>query len=244
MKNTFFLFSIFLTLTFISKAQLTINVAGTSTDIAGSFYSVNIDPTSPSIINSGELAIDLELHNVSGSSKSWRITRKKIMVPSDWNDKLCIPGNCYETNSDTWTTPAGNPVVLQNGALALIKIDFTPNQLTNASTIYKYYIGDGTTYEDSVEIRVNFSTLALKTVKPGITFSMSPNPANEFVSISTNSNENTTVKIIDVLGSTVYNETLSSNKKVDVSDLKNGIYFVTIESSDSKITNRKLIVRH
>ena len=52
------------------------------------------------------------------------------------------------------------------------------------------------------------------------------------------------IKIIDVLGNNVYSETLSGNKKIDVSDFKNGIYFVTLESSDTRISNRKLIIRH
>ena len=62
--------------------------------------------------------------------------------------------------------------------------------------------------------------------------------------ISSNEVDNSNVKIVDVLGNVVYTETISATKKIDLSDFKNGIYFITIETSDSKISNRKLIIRH
>jgi hypothetical protein len=81
-------------------------------------------------------------------------------------------------------------------------------------------------------------------IKNAISFSAVPNPASDFVLISTNGIDNATIKIIDVLGNTIYLENISTSKKIDVSDYKNGIYFITIESSDSKIVNRRLIVKH
>ena len=77
-----------------------------------------------------------------------------------------------------------------------------------------------------------------------ISFSAVPNPASDYVLISTNGIDNATIKIIDILGNTIYLENISTTKKIDVSDYKNGIYFVSIESSDSKIVNRRLIVKH
>jgi hypothetical protein len=81
-------------------------------------------------------------------------------------------------------------------------------------------------------------------VKNAISFTAVPNPASDYVLISTNGIDNATIKIIDILGNSVYSENISTTKKIDVSDYKNGIYFISIESSDSKIVNRRLIVKH
>ena len=34
-----------------------------------------------------------------------------------------------------------------------------------------------------------------------------------------------------------------NNEKI-ISDFKNGVYFVTVQSSEIRITNRKLVIRH
>ncbi len=77
-------------------------------------------------------------------------------------------------------------------------------------------------------------------------FKIFPNPASDFVTIySEKINESATIKIFDVLG----NE-LKSNKteqkidvSINVSDLANGIYFITI-STKSISVSQKLIIQH
>jgi len=57
--------------------------------------------------------------------------------------------------------------------------------------------------------------------------------------------ENANIKVVDVLGNTVYNETITNgSKNVDVSSFKNGVYFVIVEVPGIKPMNRKLIIRH
>ena len=80
--------------------------------------------------------------------------------------------------------------------------------------------------------------------KNTISFSVIPNPASDFIYITLNGAENSSIKIIDILGNNLYFETISTSKKIDISDFKNGIYFISIESSDSKIASRRLIVKH
>ena len=51
--------------------------------------------------------------------------------------------------------------------------------------------------------------------------------------------------IVDALGNVVYNEQIANGtKSIDVSNFKNGVYFVIIDPSDAKPVNRKLIIRH
>lgn len=118
----------------------------------------------------------------------------------------------------------------------------------NAATTghYRYYINDVATgdYLDSIDLEVNF-VLAVAPIKQNATISLSPNPASENVAVSLGSADNGTVRIVDVLGNVVYNETIySGSKNIDVSNFKNGVYFVIIDPADAKPVNRKLIVRH
>ncbi len=229
----------------IYTLPISINVLNSQTDISGNSsnpYTINLDPTNHELTSLGYFILDLELQNKTGIAKTWRITRKKLNVAQDWLDQICIPGNCYDPFGDVWSTPANNPIVLNNTEKALLNLHFTPGS-SAGNSIYRYYIGNGTTYEDSVDIKLSY-TLGVKANKQNTTFSIGPNPASEQVIISTNSNELSTVKIIDVLGNNVYSESISGNKKIDVSDFKNGIYFISIESSETKISNRKLIIRH
>jgi hypothetical protein len=49
---------------------------------------------------------------------------------------------------------------------------------------------------------------------------------------------------MDALGTTISKETVISSKKINVSDLRNGVYFVVIDIPGSKTITRKVIIRH
>ena len=245
MKKALLLIILFISINLISFSQISISVTGSQADISGNGlnpYILNVDPSNDQLNLLGYVVLDLELQNNTGSAKSWRITREKLSVANDWNDQLCIPGSCYLPSGDIWPTPANNPIVLNNTEKASLNLHFTPGSSAGNAT-YRYHIGDGTTYEDYVDIRIVY-VLGLKSIKQTNTLTIGPNPASDQIFVSSTSNEPMSIKIIDVLGNNVYSETLSGNKKIDVSDFKNGIYFVTLESSDTRISNRKLIIRH
>ena len=230
-------------LPFLGVSQVAVKIAGSSNNIESTVYTLNVDPSNSDLINFGYLKLDIELYNNTGTNKSWRITRSKVSAPSDWTDQLCIPGECYSPDQNVWSTPASNPINLNAGSFAVLNIHISPNSLSAGTGRYKYSIGDGTTFEANFEIQINF-TLGVKAVKPTTTFSISPNPASDYLVIASNNADNATVKIIDVLGNNVFNDYIPLSKKIDVSEFKNGVYFITIETSEAKVTNRKLVIRH
>lgn len=243
MKKITFLISLFLTFSYFGFSQIKIMVTGSQTDLSGLVHTISLDPNNPDLIASGTIPLDIDIQNNSGQNKAWRITRKKINVPSDWADQLCIPGSCYVPNTDIWSTPANNQLLVSDGATTTLNIHYTPSVSATGTARYRYYIGDGTDFEDSVDVQLNF-LLGVKNLKPTSSISIAPNPAADFVVLSLNGYENSSVKIIDILGNTVYSEDIINSKKIDVSDYKSGVYFVILESSDAKITNRKLVIRH
>jgi hypothetical protein len=70
-----------------------------------------------------------------------------------------------------------------------------------------------------------------------------PNPAYNYVQIKTVNQNPCEVQIIDLLGKTVlYLPAVSSDSKVDISNLKQGIYFLKM-AQDKQTTTQKLIIQ-
>ncbi|MCE3227091.1 MAG: hypothetical protein K0S32_1642 [Bacteroidetes bacterium] len=72
-----------------------------------------------------------------------------------------------------------------------------------------------------------------------------PNPANDRISLHYNSTNSSTVEIRNVMGQLVYEKKFNGmiHDYVDVKDLANGTYMVTIMENDQTLT-KKLIVNH
>ncbi len=74
-------------------------------------------------------------------------------------------------------------------------------------------------------------------------FSIYPNPANNFISIDTDVTEQVRVQILNYKGQVVKEESLVNvSSQINVSDLSSGIYFVNILINDS-VSTEKLIIR-
>ena len=245
-----FLYLAFFIYVFEFNAQNTISIEipGTNTDISGQTHEVALTTTDP-------VEVSFDLINNTGSTHQWRITRDKISVPTTWSDFLCwghctdqFGGTCYAANvSDPWTTPA-NPSVLfdiNNSECGKLKVTVNPYDWnTNGQAHYRYYLSDdGTNFSDSVDLVLSY-TAALKPVKEEISVNIGPNPAADYVQITMNGVEAANIKIMDALGTTISKETLISSKKINVSELRNGVYFVVIEIPGTKTITRKVIIRH
>jgi len=236
---------------------ISIQLDGTGPDISGGSHFVNLYGTSPEL-NGGILEVHFVVTNTTGTDKQWKITRKKINVPSSWIDQICWPPLCYNASGDVYMTPnsGGNPApTIVNGGntttdalLAELKPRITPDLNNAGYSIYRYYITDvvSNAYVDSVDLNVNFVlgvTTAPKPQAPAV--SLSPNPANDHVTITLSNDNNGSVRITDALGKVVMTENIYNGQKhLNISDLKSGVYIVLVESPGVKPLTKKLIVRH
>lgn len=219
---------------------VTINLDGATTDISGT-TEVAAEITGD-VMN--HHLLDFIVNNETGSAQSWVITRSTLNEPAGWSNYLCwgpTPGigNCYPANAATvWSCAAEN--IPMDGAGKLQTYVTAP---TGGSATYRYYVStDGVTFLDSVDVEVN-SVLSVDE-KPALTVSVAPNPATSYVTVSANGVNSASVTLVDVLGNVVMKETMSGSKTINVSDYKNGIYFLRIESDGLKAITRKIIVRH
>ncbi len=221
-------------------AQITITLDGSSTDLSGQSHSHQLTTAV-----SDEHIVDFIVHNGTGSSQNWMVTRRHINNPAGWENYLCwglngAIGNCYTYNAnDTWSSNAEGILADSSGRLSTYVTCSTAGTAT-----YRYYVStDGQTFLDSVDLIVT-SVLGIDE-KPTLSVNVAPNPASEYISISANGVGEATVRIVDVLGNVVMDEkTFSGKKTIDVTRFRNGVYFVMIDAEGVKAVTRKVIVRH
>ncbi|MBP6091647.1 MAG: T9SS type A sorting domain-containing protein [Crocinitomicaceae bacterium] len=260
MNKNILTLSMFSLLTFATvKAQssgIEIQLDGTGSNLAGTVHSVSLNSNSPEIAGNTPFEIHFDVTNNTGQDQQLRITRKKINVPTTWVDQLCWPPSCFPTGSGlSYITPntAGNPAPIivngthltTNGETAELKPRITIDQSTATSALYRFYVTTTTgAFLDSIDLSINF-TLGIQSIKQAPVITLAPNPASENITVSTGIIDNATVQIMDVLGNIVYKDVITNgSKQIDVSDFKNGVYFVVIDPVGMKPTNRKLIIKH
>jgi len=71
------------------------------------------------------------------------------------------------------------------------------------------------------------------------TFSLYPNPANDFITISNKDNSNATYSIVDINGRAVANGIITSEfNQINVQEFTNGVYFINFETENGKSTQK------
>jgi len=70
-----------------------------------------------------------------------------------------------------------------------------------------------------------------------------PNPATNMLFIEVKNHENLTAEFITIEGRIVLDTNVNSDKSIDVSSLKSGVYFVTLKSNETKIYTQKIVIK-
>ena len=254
MKNiTLFLFCFLIGSAFSQVDGIVIEVeGGGSTDYSGGQTYNVIAPTD----NTYEF--NFLVKNNTGSSQDWYITRNKINVAAGWADGCCwghstdtFGGTCFNSQTmdmPSWTMQSTYLFTLLDGEYGKLKPQVNPADGVTGSSHYRYFIGkdvNGAIVQmDSVNLVVD-RIVGISTVSPSLSVSIVPNPAYDFINLSYKGTGSKSVEIYDVLGNKISSAFVEkSTQNIDVSNYKNGIYFVNIKSSNKKAITRKLLIRH
>ena len=249
MKNIYlFLFS-FTIGSLFAQDNITIQLEGSSVDYSGTSYSM-IAPSQQMF------DVSLEVHNNGSTSYDWHITRKKISVPNGWSDGLCwghssdpFGGTCFassQMNSILWTNDVNTLFTVNGSEYAKLKAQIDPADGNYGVATYRYYVGTdatGINNMDSVDLIVDYAASINEESAP-FTISINPNPASQYINVVLSNSETATLKIYDVLGQQIKKTSVSGSKKINVSNFKNGIYFISIKSPNRKTVSRKVVIRH
>lgn len=257
MKKRCHLLAVTLLTTLVSIGQVDIKEYS-----QGNAVGTNLNGTIISrVVGEDELVVvDLAVVNKFGLDKTLSVTRDKLVDVPEWSngnlsqgipaEQICwgstpdtlFEGICMNPDSDPWTTP--NDFILYANGLANMKFDI---HTTGPGTIhYRFHVMDGSTKVDSVDVYLT-TILGIKDKKSNeITMTIYPNPAISILNISAQGlHENYDVKMTDILGKVVYNDTVvGSSKKVDVSDFKNGVYLVTFLENGTVVQTRRVFIEN
>lgn len=251
MKQLILFFSVTIALVKISYSQVEITKSGSATLLNGTQV-VHV------VTTNGDSNVELFFKNTTSTDKYWKITRKHLTtIPASWEDYICWgiegeAGQCYSSSTmNPWITPDGltvydnqfNPISgLPAGESGLGAVHFVTQNCGTAS--YRYYVhDDGQPYIDSVDVRVIFSCASIEDKEP-VSIAVFPNPVSNQLTINAEGIDKFDIHIVDVLGKTVYNESAYKTKKIDVAELKNGVYILTIVEKGIAIQTKRLVVRH
>ncbi|MFT5582023.1 MAG: hypothetical protein ACI9G9_001288 [Psychromonas sp.] len=243
MKKALLSLCVFLGSTFGIMAQsITINEESSSSDISGTTYQLDISDNT-------EQHINFLINNKSGANMDMIVTRVNLDQPADWNNYLCFSLAsdpmvvCSPSNSeDTWSTR--NSVAIPEQEAALIQVFIQPGTYTSSPITYRYYFGtEENSKLDSIDVAVK-SIASVSEINKKVSITLSPNPASNLVKVIATNVSQGKIKMIDVLGNVILNESFNGAKTINVNEYKNGVYFVIIEENGRQAVNRKLVVRH
>ena len=228
-----------------SPNGISVVLHGTNTDISGLVYQTSAP--GPELFD-----VNLDFINNTNQTQQWIVTRKRLNVPTGWSDQLCwldsigSSGGCYgSSNLNPWSTPVTEFVEVAVGEYGKLKCEINPDDLTSGAATYRYYVSsDGVTFQDSVDVQVEFNVASIKPIKEEISVSIVPNPATDYIQISMTGIEYASLKMVDVFGSTILKENIGSTKKLNVSDFNSGFYFLMFDLPGRKSFTRKVIIRN
>ncbi len=144
-------------------------------------------------------------------------------------------------------TPTGYNIYI-NGVL--MEENYTSTSYTNnelATELYNmpknHYVEVRTMYADdksSVSLMDIFASgVNVSEINETSSFNVYPNPASDFVKVSTDNSQQTTVRIYNVLGMLVEEIEVNANEtEINVSDYNPGIYFINIETENGSVTKK------
>ena len=254
MKKGYFLLTILLLVYSTGFGQVEIklwdngiqSVTGTNLNGAEHTYSVSTDGSHYTTIN---------FKNISGTTKTWKMERYRIMDAVLWEDSFSwgIPGDplngqCYassQMNTNPWMSPDMSGLTVVSGESANLVVD-TYTEGTGTER-YRYYLIEGqSTRVDSVDVVVFTSLLGVEdTQKDEVSVSVYPNPASHMLIVNTKGLEGTVeLKMVDALGKVVLAESGAPINKVDVSNFKNGVYLVYVHNKGNLVQTKRIVIKH
>lgn len=125
------------------------------------------------------------------------------------------------------------------GTVAYIGTDVSFTDTHADGNFYKVYAVDKA-FNYSEEIKISSSSVASVDKVFSSKISVYPNPANDFIKISTNE-EITGVEIYNLIGKKVISASSLSDNRIDTSNLAKGIYVLKVMSNDL-VGSRKIII--
>jgi hypothetical protein len=197
-------------------------------------------------VNKAGLMEDLEtlsIQQLNTSSDTIILKWEKVSVsiPTSWEASVCDNSICYATLVDSGMM---NPVAPRKYGLLLLHI--TPRIDDGIATI-RYAVWDikNPSLKDTLTYILSVNKLS-GVVEPINTynFSIFPNPAKEYINITSNVLSGFHFSIADAAGKEVAKGFSKTNTHtINMENLANGLYFISFSTKNTLISTQKMIVQ-
>jgi hypothetical protein len=196
-----------------------------------------------------DLPVRLTISGVSNGNVSFRV--KEISTSPCITDQICgflypdpnFQGSCWSPNSADYVSPSMNGINFAAGDTVIVKPQGSIS--CGACAQYRYIVRISGVEVDSFDLKVCSTLSVPNQVQEEFDVRVYPNPSSSVMTIQATGVEgNVDVKITDVLGKVVFNDSVSPLKKIDVSDFKNGVYLVTVSDNGKKVQTKRIVVKH
>ena len=178
-----------------------------------------------------------------------------LIVPNS-GYSYCLDGPCYTLSApvgQSETAPVTIPILANSTFGATVLECLINKNLGMSSITYIYFNAANTSDTAFITIEYNVTPVGIKNneMKEVEISGAYPNPAGAITTINYNTENNyqrSSILIHDMLGNTVKSFDLAPNNKgrinILTSEMPNGVYFYTLNSSGKAITTKKLILNH
>lgn len=242
MKKLLFIFlSVFLTATFVNAQDLTLSWNGKP---IGDTLVVFGDA------NAAEIVSHAVVTNNTSKEMNVKVSRDQIYLVEGALSQFCW-GLCYDPLTDV----SPQYYLLQAGESSP-EAQFSGHYLPQTkigNTIVQYNFFNMDNIGQSVSMIVKYmgtpAGIAEEAMANGTVSDLYPNPATNFVTLDyqlTNKVNSAEVKIYNLMGSELKSTSLENNGsklRLDISELKNGIYFYSILVNNDVYQTKKLVVQ-
>lgn len=177
----------------------------------------------------------------TGTTNTFYYSRKIVSKSYEgFQIQLCDDITCYGTgDGPSWISPEKT---IEPGELSIFKPQISTSGVAGTAEVVYYVLDE---FENKVDsLTVHYSSTAAIEKQNKTTFKLFPNPAQDVITITSEATANgATVVFIDPLGKEVKKSFIKGiNSKVNISDLKRGVYFVNIYGNDGqKSVTQRLI---
>jgi len=158
----------------------------------------------------------------------------KLFVGSEFG-KLFYYNNIDDNLSGNFKMVSGNYLYLDKGWRSAYSV----NDLNNDGYI-DLLIGN---YAGGIEYLqgTSPSPINIQEIENNTSVIISPNPAKDFINVKSNNNKKLKAKIYSINGALIKEHSFNNSIKIDITNLKNSIYFITISDNNTVYSRKKII---
>ena len=218
----------------------------------------------PKLVNLSTLAVqNIDSINISTGVAVLHKTKEALIDDCSFIDRVSltdayapkqIASSFFSSNTQSIAITDDDKYAFVVGDFGKLVISLADNSVlqtftsgaTNVATASdgsKFYVTD--TYNGTVRVYKKIASTGFEIIKTNI-FSIYPNPASNVISLNVNkmNNEALTLEVYTISGTLVKLEMLKQNQqKINIADLPNGVYMVTIKSKNVTETKKLVIQR-